>query len=1121
MKGDYSRLTHDPAKRFTAVLLQQGRVVSDADWNEAATIAGARLEAAAAETIGPTGAPKADPGFDITPVGGDLRIGMGRYWVDGILCVNAADTMYSAQADYPAAALPPAGGIGLYVVYLDAWSRHLTALDDPAMREPALGGPDTATRLRTVCQVLLMRVGDADPAATCDTTLPLWQAALDQTKGTLTARLGPTTSNPDPCELPPGAQFRGLENQLYRVEVHTGADTLAGARFKWSRDNGHVVSAITSFDATGLVVDDLGPDDVLGFAPGQWAEIIDEHSELLRSTGQLVELGTINPNTRRIEINGPFTPVPLDRRPRLRRWDQQGAAATGAGIAAAQLDPASPELGFVLEDGVEVVLTDGAYRAGDHWLIPARTAISAETGTILWPRDPVGGAFLPQSPHGIAHHYAPLAVVSFDGTNFLPVDPPDCRKFFPALTSIAASDVSFDDGACGIGGVQTVQDAIDALCSVSLGDDLRLHNRMLHGHGVVCGLKVVCNADRTRVGIETGYALDCDGNGVHVARHMPLDIVGSAATLNLLDASGDGHALVSLARAPAGGDPVLTVEPYQAQPFWDEVLEGTLLKDYYDNAIKALLDFFRNELFPIATSGVPVPERNRRFTAVLNLLIQIMNPSSGRYVFLSVEEDRLLRELYQRLKALLASETFCAMFDNDAPFPAYPYPAPEGIRTGFGLLRFHHRVKLHPTLPFAYTCGTGNAINVFNRETGEMIADLVFPANAQLDVQDVVVSTDGATLHAVALLQGAAPQDSIFAQAAIAADGTHTWRPQTTNVCDYVFTALAVSAQKPGRLLALAQSRGLYDFDPDAIGAVPGAAVPSFNATGMLTLSADGQFAFAAENAGVAVGTPTTTYTRIRRINVTAPAGAPLFYPVGGTDVMNDVLVEDTTLWVTGNPAPGQTRTLWSFVAATAANQHAPADLQLNTYYRLAAVPAQNALLVTVGDRYLARRIRLSDGTPVANFRIPLQIVPTDIATAADGRTVCAVNMFSSTLSFIDSAVVLAGAPPPSYTDDPPMTLRNYRDDIIAAFSDLLQHLLFYLKDKFCDQFLIDCPTCGPDERVVLGVVEIRGRRVYKICNFTKRRYVKSFNTYGYWLSAVPILPLAKKLFGRFCCWVF
>ena len=94
---------------------------------------------------GTTGAPKADAGFQITPAGNDLTIGSGRYWVDGIACLNPADVLYSNQADFPSATVPPPEGVGLYVAYLDVWQRHITALDDPAIREPALGGPDTAT----------------------------------------------------------------------------------------------------------------------------------------------------------------------------------------------------------------------------------------------------------------------------------------------------------------------------------------------------------------------------------------------------------------------------------------------------------------------------------------------------------------------------------------------------------------------------------------------------------------------------------------------------------------------------------------------------------------------------------------------------------------------------------------------------------------------------------------------------------------------------------------------------------------------------------------------------------------------------------------------------------------
>ena len=34
MKGDFSRQTFDPKKHYSAVLMQQGRVQLDADWNE-------------------------------------------------------------------------------------------------------------------------------------------------------------------------------------------------------------------------------------------------------------------------------------------------------------------------------------------------------------------------------------------------------------------------------------------------------------------------------------------------------------------------------------------------------------------------------------------------------------------------------------------------------------------------------------------------------------------------------------------------------------------------------------------------------------------------------------------------------------------------------------------------------------------------------------------------------------------------------------------------------------------------------------------------------------------------------------------------------------------------------
>ena len=88
MKGDFSRLTFDKNKHYSGVLMQQGRVQVDADWNEQQAIHRHRVETETQDILGPSGAPIADGGFEIgvTPDGGDLTLSPGRIYVDGILC---------------------------------------------------------------------------------------------------------------------------------------------------------------------------------------------------------------------------------------------------------------------------------------------------------------------------------------------------------------------------------------------------------------------------------------------------------------------------------------------------------------------------------------------------------------------------------------------------------------------------------------------------------------------------------------------------------------------------------------------------------------------------------------------------------------------------------------------------------------------------------------------------------------------------------------------------------------------------------------------------------------------------------------------------------------------------
>jgi hypothetical protein len=221
MKGDFSRRTFDPANHYSGVLQEQGRMLTDADLEEEHRILAHRIETEAVDLIGGCGGPIGNAGFAISQSGAELGIGAGRYYVDGILVQNDPAVTYTTQPYRPGAVWPPGppddGTPGRRLVYLDVWRRLVTALDDPSIREVALGGPTTASREQTIWQV---RTEQVDADASCMDPLP----DMGETTGQLAARADPEVAMTEPCEVPPSAGFKGLENQFFRVEVHNGGD---------------------------------------------------------------------------------------------------------------------------------------------------------------------------------------------------------------------------------------------------------------------------------------------------------------------------------------------------------------------------------------------------------------------------------------------------------------------------------------------------------------------------------------------------------------------------------------------------------------------------------------------------------------------------------------------------------------------------------------------------------------------------------------------------------------------------------------------------------------------------------------------------------------------------------
>jgi hypothetical protein len=462
MHGDFSRLTFSPAKHFSAVLSQQGRVQVDADANEATQILLHYLRTLTADLLGPAAGPVGDTGnggFEIgSAVTGnlpDLTISAGRYYVDGLLCENDPG-IANAQASYwgqPDAYLDPDRKTDQlpgapFLVYLLAWERLITAAEDPAIREIALGdqAPDTTARTKLVWQVRAVPASEIflpsdkvpkqpDPLGV-GKKLRAWIEKLRGNPPQLRARARqPDPASADPCITPPQARYRGLENQLYRVEVHTGngqgptgsAPTSTPATFTWSRENGSVIFPIMKIDKTEVFVELMGRDKRLGLEVGDWVEVIDDATAFRFEPTTLLQVTDLNIADRIVTLSAaPAPPAGQDtsRHPLLRRWDQQqphggdtslNIPAQDPGDNALQIHEGVTDTDWIdLEDGIQIQFQPSldanpiprTYWRGDYWLIPARTL----TGDVEWPQGNGAPAWLP--PFGVKYHVAPLAIVN-------------------------------------------------------------------------------------------------------------------------------------------------------------------------------------------------------------------------------------------------------------------------------------------------------------------------------------------------------------------------------------------------------------------------------------------------------------------------------------------------------------------------------------------------------------------------------------------------------------------------------------------------------------------------------------------------------------------------------------
>lgn len=474
MKSDITRDTFSARKHFSRVIQQQGRVTLDADSNEQTSILLHYLRTLARDLIGPYAAPVIGGGFRLSTSDGRLLIGAGRYYVNGLLVENEASSLYTEQPHNPLASDDAfAKAItdkddARYWVYLDAWERHITAIEDDSIRETALGGPDTCTRAKVVWQVKALDM-DADVQQDLRDERRKWledklnklreretqagslelepirqqilkierqlnrlnrqlgacEAPLDQlpsrSDASMGARVDPGPGIVDACVTSPDSKYRGADNRLYRVEIHHGGRA-GEATFKWSGDNGSVVTAWLNTSDNELEVA-----NATGFSPGNWVELSDDVAEYQGTPGVLVRLAKVEGGTLSVDPDsfGSADDIRWDEasiNPKVRRWDHFAnedveLEADGSILIketpVGTLDEAATANWIHLKDGIQVQFAEGGdYRTGDYWLIPARV----ETGGIEWPEpqsDASGTLTAHLAPRGVAHYFAPLGVVSW------------------------------------------------------------------------------------------------------------------------------------------------------------------------------------------------------------------------------------------------------------------------------------------------------------------------------------------------------------------------------------------------------------------------------------------------------------------------------------------------------------------------------------------------------------------------------------------------------------------------------------------------------------------------------------------------------------------------------------
>jgi len=496
---DLSRLSTDFRKRYAGVRMQQGRVLTDDDFNDAQRLDAEDMRRTRIDVIGPVGSP--DAGFlpvapaAAIPLPGKVAftLSAGNLYLGGLRLEQPADEPFDLQRDWlnfdTATDAPdlPAAGSRIDLVWIEAWQQPVAAEEDSEKFEVALGSADTSVNVRTMRRVrVIPGVGTDNCAIAWANALSAWSA----TDGTLqpdmeittAAKLKVTfTTPPDPgdlCTPATAGGYLGAENQAIRVQM------VDATHYTWGFDNAAPIYRIqvSEFLRNGVPVTQLKllsqpkdavhwplKDQIVEVLP--WSAALPNGETLAELSGRLARVTrTYNPDDQTLEIDTSMAGFGVQWKTRadiadffdgtsddeyffLRVWNRGDDLASPPAIPIANGD-----LG---NTGLHVEFVGGPLRPQDFWIIAARPA----TPTVVtpWLLDAGSGG---APPNGVKRYRAPLGLIRWTVSGGSAVGEliDDCRRPFLPLTKLrGCCTVTVGDGVTSFGMYTKIQAAIDAL----------------------------------------------------------------------------------------------------------------------------------------------------------------------------------------------------------------------------------------------------------------------------------------------------------------------------------------------------------------------------------------------------------------------------------------------------------------------------------------------------------------------------------------------------------------------------------------------------------------------------------------------------------------------------------